>query len=66
MTTPLPESLRDFDIVKENQDFASCFKVNMLRVAYLLIYFTYHFSQGEMSFATFLILKSVQPFILVH
>ena len=45
------------DVIEENQDFTSCFKVNMLGVAYLLIYFTYNFSQGKMPFATFLILK---------
>lgn len=57
ITTSFPESPHDFEIVKEHQDFTSCFKVNMLRVAYLLIYFTYDFPQGKVPFAMFLILE---------
>lgn len=41
-SSPLP-SLNlhhKFDIVEENQGFTSCFKANLLTIAYLLIYFT--------------------------
>ena len=47
ITTPLTASPPEFDIVEGNSDFALCFKVTLLRVAYLLIYFTYKITSEE-------------------